>query len=135
MTLDNVKELYRFLRGTGPKGFILPGRPKLGHNAAFAVIYVLQERFHLIADTIEQCDECQELFDSAETGSYDENTGRHYCTSCEAHMPAVETPAAPLMVCAGCSKSHPGFDADDPSSPKWQRDRAGKWWCNTCTAG
>lgn len=90
MTLDEVRELHTFLCGTGPTGFRLNKRPRLGKRAAFAVVYVLQERFRLIPDTIEQCDDCLEIFDSADSGTYDETTGHHYCTSCEAHHPVAD---------------------------------------------
>lgn len=85
MTLDQVRELYTFLRGTGPEGFRLPKRPRLGKRAAFTVIYVLQERFRLIPDNIEQCDVCLELFDEHEGGCYDSKTGKQLCVSCEPH--------------------------------------------------
>lgn len=59
--------------------------PRLGKRAAFTVIYVLQERFRLIPDNIEQCDVCLELFDEHEGGCYDSKTGKHLCASCEPH--------------------------------------------------
>lgn len=86
MTLDETRQLYAFLRtGRGPKGFRLRARPRLSWDAAFSVIYVLQEKFRLVPDTFEQCVRCHEIFDSAETGEYDEETGKHYC---DAHIPA-----------------------------------------------
>lgn len=85
MNIAEAREFYAFLRGSGPKGFRLPQRPRLGKRAAFAVLYVLQEQFRLIPDTFEQCDGCLELFDSAKEGCYEGKTGKHYCVSCDPH--------------------------------------------------
>lgn len=85
MTLTEARELYTFLQGRGPKGFRLPKRPRLGKRASFTVLYVLQEQFRLIPDTIEQCDACLELFDKAEGGCYDEKLVKFFCVSCEPH--------------------------------------------------
>ena len=85
MTIEEAREFHTFLRGTGPKGFRLRERPRLGKQAAFSVLYVLQEKFRLIPDTFEQCDFCLDLFDSAVDGSYDDKTGKHLCVSCEPH--------------------------------------------------
>jgi hypothetical protein len=83
ITIEDARELYGLLRGgPAPEGFTLCGRPKLSARVAFSVIYVLQEKYHLIPDTFEQCVACLDLFDSAESGHYDDQTGKHYCDSC-----------------------------------------------------
>lgn len=85
MTLEETRDLYALLRGgPAPEGFHLGGRPRLSARAAFAVVYVLQEKYHLIPDTFEQCSRCRELFDSNESGHYDEKSGKHYC---DEHIP------------------------------------------------
>jgi hypothetical protein len=82
MTLDEAREFYAFLQGgPPPEGFTLRGRPRLSRSAAFSVLYVLQERYHVIPDTFEQCVICHELFDISESGTYDES-GKHYCDTC-----------------------------------------------------
>jgi hypothetical protein len=91
MKLEEAREFYAFLQGGPvPKGFTLCGRPRLSRSAAFSVIYVLQEKHHLIPDTFEQCVTCHELFDSAESGDYDEKTGKHYCDTCSPHPTQTE---------------------------------------------
>lgn len=82
MTLDEAREFLKFLGGRGPKGFVLPNRPRLGKRAAFSVLYVLQERFRLVPDTFELCVTCHELFDNEADGYYDAKTGKHYCEAC-----------------------------------------------------
>lgn len=83
MTLDEARKFYAFLQGGPvPDGFTIRARPRLGRNAAFSIIYVLQEKHRLIPDTFEQCVSCHELFDSAESGDYNEKSGKHYCDSC-----------------------------------------------------
>lgn len=83
LTLVDARELYALLRGgPAPDGFRLYGRLRLSARAAFSVIYVLQEKHHLIPDTYEQCVRCRELFDSAEGGYYDDESCKHYCDHC-----------------------------------------------------
>ena len=83
LTLGEAREFYEILRGgPPPKGFRLGGRPRLSARAAFSVIYVLQEKYGLIPDTFEQCVGCKELFDSAQSGHHDDESGKHYCDSC-----------------------------------------------------
>lgn len=86
MTLDETKDLYDFLRGGPPPDGICISRysPSLSAKAAFSVIYVLQEKYRLISDSFEQCSRCRELFDSNESGHYDEKSGKHYCDD---HIP------------------------------------------------
>jgi hypothetical protein len=65
VTLEEAREFYGFLRGgDAPDGFVIRAKPRLSANAAFSVLYVLQERYRLIPDTIEQCEACKELYDS-----------------------------------------------------------------------
>jgi hypothetical protein len=67
VNIDEAREFYAFLRGGDPpKGIYVRARPRLSANAAFAVLYVLQERYRLIPDTFEQCEDCKELYDSEE---------------------------------------------------------------------
>lgn len=83
MTFEQTEEFYDFLRGgPPPDGFRIKVRPRLGPNAAFAVLYVLQEKYRLIPDTFEKCCSCHELFDSDSSGGLVEKTGRRYCDTC-----------------------------------------------------
>ena len=66
--IDTVRQLMDFLQGETPEGFRLSDQPDLDKDTAFSVIYVLQEKFELITDNFEKCDNCGRIF---ETG-YDE---------------------------------------------------------------
>ena len=64
-----VEEFYSFLQGgDAPKGYSLSLRPKLTPEQAFTVIYVMQERMHILTDEIEKCDGCDSLYLSDRQG-------------------------------------------------------------------
>ena len=66
-----VCEFYDFLLGLSvPEGFTLKHKPKLSAEEAFSVIYLLQEHLHILPDSFEKCDGCDELFDSDREGYY-----------------------------------------------------------------
>ncbi|WP_175639107.1 hypothetical protein [Metabacillus schmidteae] len=56
--------------------------PKLTSKQAFSVIYYLQEALGVIPDVYEKCDECDSLFDTDNSGHYNETKGKFYCSSC-----------------------------------------------------
>jgi hypothetical protein len=66
--------------------------PKVSTKQAFAVIYFLQKRLHVLPDCIEQCSVCKELFDTDSEGVYggdeddDDKKKKHhfkfYCDNC-----------------------------------------------------
>lgn len=67
MSFEDVDQLYKFLKGEDDLGFTFKDEdylPKLTDEQAFRIIYVLQERFRTIPDTIEKCDCCGGLFDT-----------------------------------------------------------------------
>lgn len=66
--MSTVRELTEFLQGETPEGFRLDSQPELDEDTAWTVVYILQEKFELITDQIEKCEQCGRLF---ETG-YDE---------------------------------------------------------------
>lgn len=69
--MPKLEEFYEFLQGkTVPDKFHLTNKPKLSANEAFTVIYVMQEYLHLLPDSIEQCQECLQLYDSDCEGYY-----------------------------------------------------------------
>lgn len=83
MTLVEAREFYAFLQGGPvPKGFTIRARPRLTRNAAFSVIYVLQERYRLIPDNFEACATCDEIFDTHEGGGRNQKSGKFYCDTC-----------------------------------------------------
>lgn len=85
--LDWIGEFYQFLQGNPPKEVTLAkhGKIKLTPKKAFSVIWFLQEHLRVLPDTIEQCDNCEGLFDSEESGFYNEKTGEHFCNGCESY--------------------------------------------------
>ena len=84
LTLEETQELYDLLIGRSiPDGFHLGKPPKLSAKKAFTVIYMLQERYHVIPDHFEQCRECGQIFDNWSEGTYSEKAGEHWCGSCD----------------------------------------------------
>lgn len=61
--MDTVEELSGFFQGETPDGFRLGSQPELDEDTAWSVIYVLQEKFGLITDEIEKCEQCGRLFE------------------------------------------------------------------------
>lgn len=81
--MEQAELLYEFLQGHEIAGISANReQPKLSSKQAFAIIWFLQEKLHLLPDTIERCCSCKELFDSAESGWYVERLYRHYCDNC-----------------------------------------------------
>ena len=87
MNLEETKELYEFLKGETPEGFkFKTGQPKLSEDEAFTIIYVLQEKFHLIPDFYEKCAECKEIYDSENDGHHFDGVGINLCDGCISPM-------------------------------------------------
>ncbi len=86
LDFEQTEKLFDFLRGGDPPdGITLKHRPrKMTPDQAFALIYVLQEAFHVIPDTIEICSYCGYLFDS-ECEGHTPDTGKYFCDSCSLH--------------------------------------------------
>jgi len=88
--LDWLREFNSFLKGDSiPEGIsIARGHaPKMSAKKACTIIWYLQEHFSVFPDTIEKCNECDELFDSASEGIYWETKGKHYCGACDHIVP------------------------------------------------
>lgn len=60
--LKTVEEMMEFLQGETPEGFRLANQPELDEDNAFTVIYVLQEKFELITDNFDRCENCGSVF-------------------------------------------------------------------------
>lgn len=84
-TMEGCNSLYQWLQGKEEDDFLFKNQPNLTADEAFAVIYYLQERFHVIPDTIEKCSCCNELYDS-EDADVQEKIGdereRACCRNC-----------------------------------------------------
>lgn len=82
--LEWIDEFYKFLMGEVPEDISLGKghKPKLSPKKAMAVIWYLQEHFSIFPDTIEQCSNCQNLYDSASEGIYWETKGKSFCGGC-----------------------------------------------------
>jgi len=87
-----VNEFFKVLQGKVPKAMHLTekGIPKLSKLQSFYVIYYLQEHLCVFPDTIEQCSECGDLFDTYCSGYTSPIDGRNYCDGCEHLAPDEE---------------------------------------------
>ncbi len=87
--LQWITEFYNFLQGNIPKNihFVRGHKPKMTAKKAMAIIWYLQEHFSILPDYIEQCDSCNNLFDSDSEGIYWETKGKHYCGGCDHIVP------------------------------------------------
>lgn len=79
-----IEEFHAFLMGDIPNGIRLGrgNKPKMSAKKAFTVIWYLQEHLAVFPSTIEMCDNCHNLFDSNESGGYDEKKDKHFCDGC-----------------------------------------------------
>jgi hypothetical protein len=84
LTIEQARELMKFLMGGAPpEGFTVGKRPrKMTSDQAFSVIYLLQERYHVIPDSFEVCSNCGWLFDDYCGGHIPENGGKYFCDNC-----------------------------------------------------
>ena len=83
--LEWIEEFYEFLQGGNPKE-IDDGNPntlKLTKKKAFFIIWYLQEHFSIFPDTIEQCNLCKNLYDSASEGYHSDKSEKFFCGSCD----------------------------------------------------
>lgn len=94
--LGKVNELYEYLTDQGLPEGVTCEMPKLSGTAAFSVLWFLQEITCCLPDHIEQCQECEQLYDSDCEGYYLDDqychrvNGRtiakkywgHYCDYC-----------------------------------------------------
>jgi hypothetical protein len=83
LDLEQTEKLFEFLKGGDPPdGITLSRRPrKMTPDQAFGLIYVLQEAFHVVHDTIEMCCYCGYLFDTDSAGHIAED-GKYFCDGC-----------------------------------------------------
>lgn len=68
--LERTEELFAFLQGKLPKGFVVPAKehPKLTADQAWTVIWFLGNQYWQVSDHIERCDVCGDLYDSDSEG-------------------------------------------------------------------
>ena len=87
--LEWIEEFYEFLQGTCPDSITMPRghQPKLTPKKAMAIIWYLQEHFPLLPDHIEQCSNCDGLYDAEAEGLYWETKGKFFCGGCEYLVP------------------------------------------------
>jgi hypothetical protein len=87
--LEWVVEFYEFLQGNIPSSINLSKghNPKMSHKKAMSIIWYLQEHFPIIPDTIEQCSNCNSLYDTNKEGLYWETKGKHFCGGCSDIVP------------------------------------------------
>lgn len=70
MTTDQIQQFMDMLTGGElPDGMEMPNQPQLSPEAAFSVIWYLQEHLRIIPDRYEMCDVCHEIFD-VNSGGY-----------------------------------------------------------------
>ena len=96
ITEEQMQELHNFLTGKSLPKWMEPmrHRPWLCDQAAFNVIYYLQEQMHVLPFTYEMCKACHRLYDSDKEGftvdAYNTMDGKpvpasyhgHYCEDC-----------------------------------------------------
>ena len=80
ITLEKVKELYKFLQGNVPAEICIKRPPRLSQRQAFDVIWYLQEHLRILPDRYERCTRCGNIYDSEESGGIRRN--RCYCEHC-----------------------------------------------------
>ncbi len=85
--LERIEKLYEFLKGTNKSTYLRGHSPKMSAKKAFAIIYYLQEHLPVFPDHIEQCWNCEGIFDTGSEGLYWESKGRHYCGGCSNVVP------------------------------------------------
>lgn len=64
LTIEQTQKLFDMLQGGKLDGMTLAEQPKLSAEAAFSVIYYLQEKLRIIPDHYEMCPICNELYDN-----------------------------------------------------------------------
>jgi len=98
---NKLDVFYKYLKGEELPEGVECTIPNLKPNVAFSVIWFLQEIMHVLPENIEQCDGCNELFDTEREGIVlddqylDSDTGKtlakkywgHWCDGC---VPNVE---------------------------------------------
>jgi hypothetical protein len=80
---ERLVEFYKFLQGKVPNNIVIKHPPKLSGRMAFSIIWFLQERTGVFSDTIERCQSCGDLFDSAIEGKIKDTTRPSFkCDNC-----------------------------------------------------
>jgi len=117
ITTETIQEFMDMLTGEGlPEGMRMNSQPALEPDAAFSVIWYLQEHLLVLPDNFEMCGSCKTIYDTDYGGYYvsddsdidewydevgvtremlKENTGGHFCSAiCEydfwMHLPEKE---------------------------------------------
>ena len=101
ITLEEVQELYDFLKGHLPKEITMKDPPQLSPELAFSIVWFLQEHMGIIPDKFERCSVCNSIYDADDGGIYSGDNleemkelnevgynfkkidvGKHFCGSC-----------------------------------------------------
>lgn len=94
--LEKTKELFEFLQGRTPDGYIIQGdhQPVLTPDQAWTVVWYLGNQYWQPTDAVERCDVCGDLYHSWQEGECMDygNAPYHFCGNCdrspEAHAKA-----------------------------------------------
>lgn len=71
ITLEQVQEFHSWLQGKSyPNGIEFAHSLKLTPGEAFSVIYYLQEELGILPDNYEMCQECKDIYDGYNEGTY-----------------------------------------------------------------
>lgn len=83
--LDWINGFYEMLQGGNPEGvsFGRGHKPKMSAKKTMSVIWYLQEVLSVFPDHIEQCSNCDSLYDSNNSGHHSEINDKFYCNGCE----------------------------------------------------
>jgi cytochrome c len=68
--VERIEELMRFLQGRLPDGVKVRHQPNLTPDAAWTVVWFLQEMPRIIPDHYERCAVCGVIYDSESEGEY-----------------------------------------------------------------
>lgn len=84
--LERTQELYDFLRGNVPEGYLVDPshQPKLTDDQAWTVIWYLGNQYWQVTDRVEKCDVCGDLYHSWQEGHCLDfgSAPYHFCESC-----------------------------------------------------
>lgn len=88
--LENTRELFTFLQGTAPEGYVIePSHmPKLTPDQAWTVVWYLGNKYWQPTDAVERCDVCGELYHSW----------------CEGET--IDCAPPPIFFCGNCREGH-----------------------------
>lgn len=81
-----ITNFYEMLQGGNPDEGVDFGRgckPKMSAKKAMSIIWYLQEVLSVFPSNIEQCSNCNSLYDTDNSGHHSEINDRFYCGACD----------------------------------------------------